>query len=106
MASDSLKDRAHEFFVEQTGASRELAEMVVLRSASNPAQLCACKLGLLTVRALSDQYRQARGPRHRLAEFHDAVLGARALPLAVFERSVLAQASQGPDSHASQGSNR
>jgi uncharacterized protein (DUF885 family) len=88
------EDRARKFFVEQTGAGRELAGMVVLRSAANPAQLCAYKLGLLTVRSLSDQYRRTRGRAHRLADFHDAVLGAGALPLAVLERSVVARASQ------------
>ena len=51
-------------------------------------------LGLLTVRALSDQYRQASGSTRGLADFHDAVLGAGALPLAVLERSVLAHARQ------------
>jgi len=87
-------DRAREFFVEQTGASRSLADMVVLRSAANPAQLCAYKIGLMKLRKLQRDYAQARGTAYNTRGFHDAYLGGGALPLDVLERSMRTRAAQ------------
>jgi uncharacterized protein (DUF885 family) len=85
-------ERALRFFIEQTGASRSLAENVVLRSACEPGQLCAYKIGLLTMRSLHDDYRRVTEPRFDLRAFHDAVLGGGALPFDALRRSVLDRA--------------
>jgi uncharacterized protein (DUF885 family) len=85
-------DRAREFFRDETGASDALADMVVLRSAANPGQLCAYKIGLLKVRELRDRFKLIRGSAYRIQDFHDAVLGNGALPLAILEAVVDRQA--------------
>jgi uncharacterized protein (DUF885 family) len=81
-------DRAREFFRNETGAGDALADMVVLRSAATPGQLCAYKIGLLKMRELRDRFKRLRGSTYRIQDFHDAVLGQGALPLAILESVV------------------
>jgi uncharacterized protein (DUF885 family) len=81
-------DAARRFFAAETGASVDFAEAVILRSAADPAQLCAYKMGLLTMRELSDRFRRSRGGSHRIQDFHDAVLGQGCLPLSILEAGI------------------
>jgi uncharacterized protein (DUF885 family) len=77
-------DAALQFFAAQTGASVDLAQAVILRSAADPAQLSAYKMGLLTMRELRDRFARTRGG-HGIQDFHDAVLGQGCLPLSILE---------------------
>jgi uncharacterized protein (DUF885 family) len=81
-------DAAQRFFGAETGASIELAEAVMLRSAADPAQLCAYKVGLLTMRELRDRFRRTRGEQHRIQDFHDAVLSQGCLPLSILAAAI------------------
>jgi uncharacterized protein (DUF885 family) len=87
-------DKALHFFMEQTGAPRRLAEMVVYRCAADPGQLSAYKMGLLTMRRLRRRFENARGAFFRLQDFHNAVLGSGALPLDVLDRAVMSRAEE------------
>lgn len=81
-------DEARDVFARETGASGPLAEMVALRSASQPGHLSAYKMGMLKVLELRRRYETARGPAFRIQDFHDLILGHGALPLALLERVV------------------
>jgi uncharacterized protein (DUF885 family) len=83
-------DEARRFFAAQTGASVDFAQTVILRSAADPGQLCAYKMGLLTMRELGDRFRRMRGAGHRIQDFHDAVLGQGCLPLSILEAAISA----------------
>lgn len=85
-------EEALRFFVDATGAAPRLADMVVHRSAANPGQLCAYKLGLLSVRALEARYRAACGPKFSVQAWHDSVLTGGALPLELLQSAVMARA--------------
>jgi uncharacterized protein (DUF885 family) len=81
-------DEARRFFAAQTGASVDFTEAVILRSAADPAQLCAYKMGLLTMRELRDRFRRTRGAGYRIQDFHDAVLGQGCLPLSILDTAI------------------
>jgi uncharacterized protein (DUF885 family) len=81
-------DKARQFFSQETGAGPPLTDGVVLRCAADPAQLCAYKIGLLTMRGLRDRFQRAHAHRYRIQDFHDAVLGQGALPLSVLDSAV------------------
>jgi uncharacterized protein (DUF885 family) len=81
-------DEARQFFSQETGAGPPLTDGVVLRSAADPAQLCAYKIGLLTMRELRERFERAHARNYRIQDFHDAVLGQGALPLSVLESAV------------------
>jgi uncharacterized protein (DUF885 family) len=85
-------DRAKRFFIERTGADQRLAEMVVLRSAAQPGQLCAYKLGLITFRKIRRALAAARGADFALRDFHELMLGSAALPLELLEERVTKEA--------------
>ncbi len=74
-------EKARDFFLEATAAPAGVADMVVLRSAAQPGQLCAYKMGLLKFRELRATFTAARRGSFRLPDFHDAVLRHGALPL-------------------------
>jgi uncharacterized protein (DUF885 family) len=78
-------DAARRFFAAETGASLDFAQVVILRSAADPAQLCAYKMGLLTMRELRDRFLRTHGENHRIQDFHDAVLGQGCLPLSILD---------------------
>ena len=88
-------EAARRFFSEETGAGSDLAQSVVLRCAADPGQLCAYKIGLLTMRELRERFRRARADRDRIQDFHDAVLREGALPLSILDSVVSAAAAGG-----------
>lgn len=60
------------------------------RSAAEPGQLCAYKIGQLKILELRDRAQNELKEQFRLQEFHEVVLQNGAMPLAVLEQVVLA----------------
>lgn len=71
-----------------TGGSRDSAEVLVRRITMMPGLTLAYKIGMMTMIDLADRMRARLGADFDLARFHDAVLGAGALPLTVLETAV------------------
>jgi uncharacterized protein (DUF885 family) len=84
------REQAVEYMADTTGqpASDVVAE--IDRYMAWPAQALGYKLGQIEILALRDGARQALGERFDLAAFHDLVLLAGALPMAVLEARVKA----------------
>jgi uncharacterized protein (DUF885 family) len=66
----------------------------VERYVAIPGQACAYMIGMLRFRALRDEAQRALGPRFSMPAFHDAVLGAGAVPLDVLSEAVHAWIAQ------------
>jgi uncharacterized protein (DUF885 family) len=60
----------------------------VERYVVNPGQACSYKIGQLEIFRLRDKARAALGQRFFIKEFHNVVLSAGSVPLAVLEREV------------------
>ena len=71
-----------------TGGGRDSAEVLVQRIAMMPGLTLAYKIGMMTMIDLADRTRARLGAGFDLARFHDAVLGAGAVPLTVLETAV------------------
>ncbi len=85
----TLMRQARRFFSRADGRQRRFRGCaVILRSAADPGQLCAYKMGLLTMRQLRDRFRRTRGAGHRIQDFHDAVLGQGCLPLSILDAAI------------------
>ena len=78
-------DRAMKFARDNTGANDDFARVIVDRSSVTPGQMCAYKIGLLSVQRVFDAHRQAAGGVPDRPAFHNAVLRNGALPLGIFE---------------------
>ena len=84
--------QAHRFFRANTGVDAEFADAIVDRSLATPGQLCAYKIGMLTMLRLRDALRASAGAKFDVRDFHDAVLRHGALPLKLLERVALSAA--------------
>jgi len=80
--------RARNFFFLETGAPAALTEMVILRSAAQPGELAAYKVGLLKMRHLRSVFAAARGSSFRIRDFHDTVLRNGAIPLTLLDEVI------------------
>ena len=85
---DWSRQRAIDYMVTNTALSRLNIEREIDRYISWPGQACAYKIGELRIRALRAEAEAALGARFDIRAFHDAVLGAGAIPLDVLERRV------------------
>jgi uncharacterized protein (DUF885 family) len=81
------RERAAEYFRQQTGMAADFAAYVVHRSAAVPAQLCSYKIGLMKMRELKSAMQAANPERFDVRDFHDRILRNGALPLLVLERA-------------------
>jgi len=82
------RQQAIDFMAENTSSTLLNITNEVDRYIAWPAQALAYKLGELKIRELRARAEQALGARFNLREFHDVVLLAGAVPLAVLERRV------------------
>ena len=84
------RDRAIQFFRENTGTSDQDIGVEVDRYIVWPGQALAYKMGQLKIRELRTYAERALGDRFDVRSFHDRVLEEGALPLGELERRVRA----------------
>ena len=82
------RDQAIAYMLENSGIGKVDAATEVDRYIANPGQALAYKVGAMTIQRLRTEAESALGPRFDIRAFHDAVLGAGVLPLAVLETRV------------------
>ena len=80
--------QAIQFFVDNTSKPRHDIEVEVDRYIAWPGQALAYKLGELKIKELRGYATKELGERLSIRDFHDAVLGAGALPLDVLDARV------------------
>jgi uncharacterized protein (DUF885 family) len=76
------------YFLENTPLSEGDIVTEVERFFVNPGQALGYKMGMLKILELRERAREALGEAFDIREFHDAVIGAGSLPLAVLEQQV------------------
>ena len=79
------KERAMDFMKRNTALSELNIEREVDRYIDWPGQACGYKIGELRIRAMRAKAESALGKRFDVRSFHDALLGAGAIPLDVLE---------------------
>jgi uncharacterized protein (DUF885 family) len=84
------REQAIAFFRENSGEPENDIIVEVDRYIVNPGQALAYKVGELKIQELRAEVARELGPRFDVRTFHDVVLGAGALPLAVLETRVKA----------------
>jgi len=85
------RERAIDYMQDETGMPEGTVVSEVERYIVNPAQACAYKVGMMSIRAARERAQTALGPRFdadALKAFHDVVLRAGALPLEVLDEQV------------------
>ncbi len=82
------RQQAIDYFTENTPISEGDIITEVERYFVNPGQALGYKMGMTQILTLRDRAQDALGDRFDIREFHDAVIGAGALPLPILERQV------------------
>jgi uncharacterized protein (DUF885 family) len=82
------RDRAIQYFRDNTLMSELDIEREIDRYISGPGQATSYKIGQLKILALRDKARAALGPKFDIRAFHEVILGDGALPLDVLEEQV------------------
>ncbi|MFO0873862.1 MAG: DUF885 domain-containing protein [Phycisphaerales bacterium] len=82
------REQAMAFLRDNTALSELNIQTEIDRYIGWPGQACGYKLGELTIRALRAEAERRLGPDFDIRAFHDAVLGAGALPLDLLEARV------------------
>ncbi|MGE3109451.1 MAG: DUF885 family protein [Phycisphaerales bacterium] len=82
------RQQAIDYVMQNTALSRLNIEREVDRYIGWPGQACGYKIGELKIRELRERAERTLGDRFDIRAFHDAVLGAGALPLPVLEARI------------------
>ena len=82
------RQEAIDYFTENTPISEGDIVTEVERYFVNPGQALGYKMGMIQIMALRDKAETALGEGFDIREFHDAVIGAGALPLPILEQQV------------------
>ena len=82
------RQQAIDYFTENTPISEGDIVTEVERYFVNPGQALSYKMGMTQILTLRDRAQAALGDRFDIREFHEAVIGAGALPLPILERQV------------------
>ena len=82
------REQSISYFLENTPLSEGDIVTEVERFFVNPGQALGYKMGMLKILELREQAKHALGSKFDIREFHDAVIGAGSLPLAVLEQQV------------------
>ena len=82
------RQQAIDYFTENTPISEGDIVTEVERYFVNPGQALGYKMGMMQILALRDRAQEALGDRYDIRGFHDAVIGAGALPLPILEQQV------------------
>lgn len=89
------REKAVETLSSIDGDPVSLSGQEIERYACSPGQACSYMTGKLTILRLREKARKALGPKFEIGKFHDAILLAGALPLAVLEARVDAYIASG-----------
>src|SRR6267143_1143119 len=84
------RERAIRYLVEENGEPEGAATVSIERYMSDPGQALAYKIGELEILRLREEAKKALGKRFDLREFHEVVLGAGQLPIALLRERVRA----------------
>jgi uncharacterized protein (DUF885 family) len=82
------REDAIDYMREHTGMPEGEVVAEIERYIVMPGQACAYMVGMLEILALREEARQRQGEAFNLPDFHAAVLGNGALPLAILRREV------------------
>jgi len=82
------REKAIDYFRENTPLSEGDIVTEVERFFVNPGQALGYKLGMIKILELRERSRQELGESFDIRDFHDAVIGAGSLPLPLLERRV------------------
>jgi uncharacterized protein (DUF885 family) len=82
------RERAMAYFKEQTGFNDDRARIQIERYIVSPGQALSYAIGRMSIERLRDEASAALGARFDLADFHDQVLDAGALPLSVLDSKI------------------
>lgn len=82
------REKAMEYWQENTGASEASARNQIERYMAWPAQALGYKMGSLKITELRQRARTALGSKFSLAAFHDAVLSDGNMPLSLLEAKI------------------
>jgi len=84
------REQAIRYLVEENGEPEGAATVSIERYMSDPGQALAYKIGELEILRLREEAKKALGKRFDLREFHEVVLGAGQLPIALLRGRVRA----------------
>jgi uncharacterized protein (DUF885 family) len=82
------RERAIEFMLDHTALPPDRIDAEIGRYVADPGQACSYKIGELRIRELRREAERRLGSTFDLRAFHDVLLGAGSVPLAVLERRV------------------
>jgi uncharacterized protein (DUF885 family) len=82
------REQAIDYMESHTGMGHGEVVAEIERYLVNPGQALAYKIGMLKILELREKARSELGERFDIRRFHDAVLGAGALPIFILERQI------------------